>query len=337
MSVFLDQKYLMLMSNRLPLFKKKNDQTYNCRCVICGDSQKNRRKARGYFFAYKADLRYKCYNCDISLSFGNFLKSQDSIMYSQYALEKYSEGHNKSANVVPEFKFEEPVFKSNDEKLIDKLLDRVDTLPSDHEVVLFCNSRKIPKEKQKQLYFINNIKDIVQLNDKYKESIQGEEPRLVLPFYDNNNQLSGVTCRALRGEALRYITVKVKDNVPLIFGLDSVNKSKPIYVVEGPIDSLFIDNAIAVGGTSFGKLDQTGLDKDKLVVVFDNQPRNKEVCKLIDKNIEQGYNVVLWPQTIAEKDINEMVMAGHNVKKLIKENTYNGLTAKMKFIGWKRC
>ena len=324
------------MSNRLPLFKKKKDNTYNCRCVICGDSQKNRRKARGYFFAYKTDLRYKCYNCDISLSFGNFLKSQDSMMYSQYALEKYSEGHNKSANVVPEFKFEVPVFKNEDEKLIDRLLDRVDTLPVDHEVVLFCNSRKIPKEKQKQLYFIDNIKNIVQLNDKYKESIQGEEPRLVLPFYDSNNQLSGVTCRALRGEALRYITIKIKDNVPLLFGIDSVNKSKPIYVVEGPIDSLFLDNAIAVGGTSFGKLDQTGLDKDKLIVVFDNQPRNKEVCKLIDKNIELGYNVVLWPQTIAEKDINEMVMAGHNVKKIIKENTFNGLTAKMKFIGWKR-
>ena len=337
MSVFLDQKYLMLLSNRLPLFKKKKDNTYNCRCVICGDSQKNRRKMRGYFFAYKTDLRYKCYNCDISLSFGNFLKSQDSMMYSQYALEKYSEGHNKSANVVPEFKFEPPVFKNDDEKLIDRLLDRVDTLPADHEVVLFCNSRKIPKEKQKQLYFIDNIKNIVQLNDKYKESIQGEEPRLVLPFYDSNHQLSGVTCRALRGEALRYITIKIKDNVPLIFGIDSVNKSKPIYVVEGPIDSLFLDNAIAIGGTSFGKLDQTGLDKDKLIVVFDNQPRNKEVCKLIDKNIELGYNIVLWPQTIAEKDINEMVMAGHNVKKIIKDNTFNGLTAKMKFIGWKRC
>ena len=116
------------MSNRLPLFKKKNDHTFNCRCIICGDSQKNRRKARGYFFAYKTDLRYKCYNCDISLSFANFLKSQDANLYSEYALEKYSEGHNvpKLSNVIPEFKFEEPTFKSSDEKLIDKLLDRLE-------------------------------------------------------------------------------------------------------------------------------------------------------------------------------------------------------------------
>lgn len=136
MSIYLDQKYLLLISNRLPLFKKKNDTTYNCRCVICGDSQKNRRKARGYFFSYKTDIRYKCYNCDISLNFSNFLKLQDANLYSQYALEKYSEGHSKSANAVPEFKFEAPVFKTSEEKLIDKLLDRLDTLPDDNEAVI---------------------------------------------------------------------------------------------------------------------------------------------------------------------------------------------------------
>ena len=100
---------------------------------------------------------------------------------------------------------------------------------------------------------------------------------------------------------------------------------------------MFLDNAIAVSGTSFGKLSETGLDKDNLNIVFDNQPRNVEVCKLIEKNIDQGYNVVIWPQTINAKDINEMVLANINVKKIIKENTFSGLTAKMKFIAWKRC
>lgn len=339
MSLYLDQKYLLLISNRLPLFKKKKDNTYNCRCVICGDSQKNRRKARGYFFAYKTDIRYKCYNCDISLSFSNFLKSQDANMYSQYALEKYSEGHHvpKLSNAAPTMSFEQPVFKTAEETLLDKILDRLDTLPEDNEAVQFCKKRGIPEDKFDRLYYIKNVKDIVQLNDKYKESIKGEEPRLVLPFYDSHGQLSGVTCRALRGEALRYITVKVKDSVPLIFGLEYVDRSKPIYVVEGPIDSLFLDNAIAVGGTSFGKLGETGLSKDNMVVIFDNQPRNKEVCKLIDKNIESGHTVVIWPQTITEKDINDMVQAGRNVQKIIKENTFKGLSAKTKLISWKRC
>lgn len=333
MSVFLDTKYLLLISNRLPLFKKKKDSTYNCRCIICGDSQKNRRKARGYFFTYKTDLRYKCYNCDLSLSFANFLKQQDGNLYSQYALEKYAEG-NTRANTAPLFKFDQPVFKSQEERLIDYLLTRVDQIEEPaHEVLQFLESRKIPKEKHKKLYFISNIKDIVQLNDKYKESIKGEEPRLVLPFYDDNGQLSGVTCRALRGEALRYITVKVKEDTPLIFGINDIDKTKPVYVVEGPIDSLFIDNCIAAGGTSFEKVQSLAKD---MIYIFDNQPRNKEVCKIIEKNINQGQSVVIWPQTLQEKDINDMVLAGKDVKKIIKENTYSGLTAMTKFISWKR-
>lgn len=334
MSVFLDTKYLLLISNRLPLFKKKKDNTYNCRCIICGDSQKNRRKARGYFFTYKTDLRYKCYNCDLSLSFGNFLKQQDGVLYSQYALEKYAEGNVRTANAVPELKFEQPVFKSPEERLIDYLLTRIDQIEEPtHEVLQFCAARKIPKAKYKQLYFISNVKDIVQLNEKYKESIKGEEPRLVLPFYDDNGQLSGVTCRALRGEALRYITVKIKEDTPLIFGINDIDKTKPVYVVEGPIDSLFLDNCIAAGGTSFDKVQNLA---EEMIYIFDNQPRNKEVCKIIEKNINQGRTVVIWPQTLQEKDINDMVLAGKDVKKIIKENTFNGLTAMTKFISWKR-
>lgn len=338
MSLFLDQKYLSLISNRLPLFKKKDDYLYNCRCIICGDSTKNKRKTRGYFFKYKNELRYKCHNCDASLSFGNFLRNLDQVTYSQYAMEKYAEGNNvKLSNTVPEMVFTEPAFKTQEERLLDKLLDRLDTLPEDNEAVQFCLKRNIPKEKFKLIYFIDNVKNIAQLNDTYKESIKTEEPRLVLPFYDSNGQLSGVTCRALRGEALRYITVKVKDNVPLLFGINDVNKEETIYVVEGPIDSLFLDNAIAAAGTSFSKINSLGINTGNMVLIFDNQPRNKEVCKIIEKNIDQGYNVVIWPQNIEEKDINDMVTAGRDVKSIIKKNTFQGLTAKAKFIAWKRC
>ena len=338
MSLFLDQKYLTLISNRLPLFKKKDDFLYNCRCIICGDSTKNKRKARGYFFKYKNEFRYKCHNCDASLSFGNFLKNLDSNLYSQYSLEKYTEGNQvKLSNTVPEMVFTEPVFKSQEERLLDKILDRLDTLPEDNEAVQFCISRNIPKEKFNQIYFISNVKNIIQLNSTYKESIRTEEPRLVLPFYDSHGQLSGVTCRALRGETLRYITVKVKDNVPLLFGINEIDTKKTIYVVEGPIDSLFLDNCIAAAGTSFNKVNTLGISTDNMVLIFDNQPRNKEVCKIIEKNIDQGYNVVIWPQNIEEKDINDMVTARRDVKSIIKKNTFQGLTAKAKFIAWKRC
>lgn len=338
MSLFLDQKYLSLISNRLPLFKRKSDTLYNCRCVICGDSAKNRHKARGYFFHYKNELRYKCHNCDASLTFGIFLKKLDSLLYSQYTLEKYSETNSvKLTNNTLPLVFEQPVFKKPEEKLLDKLLQRLDTLPHDNEAVQFCNNRKIPSAQFNKLYYIENIKDIVQLNDTYKESIKGEEPRLVIPFFDLTGQLTGVTCRALRGEALRYITIKVKENAPLVFGYDTIDKNKAILVVEGPLDSLFLNNSIAVAGTSFAKVSTLGLDTKKLVMVFDNQPRNKEVCKIIEKNIDQGYNVVIWPQTLEEKDVNEMVLAGVDVASVISKNTCNGLTAKAKYIAWKRC
>ena len=335
MSLFLDQKYLSLISNRLPLFRKKKDGVFNCRCIICGDSSKKKNKARGYFFNNKNKLMYKCFNCDASMYFSTFLKTIDAALFNEYSLESYVEGKPLS-NTQPEIVFEQPQFKPKEERLLDKLLERLDSLPEDHEAVQFCLKRKIPKNRFDKIYFIENIKDIVQLNDTYKESIRTEEPRIVFPFYDEEGLLTAVTCRAIRGEALRYITVKVANDKPLIFGLDSVDKNKDIYVVEGPIDSLFIQNSVAISGTSLDKVNFTSLDKDRLIVVFDNQPRNKEVCNIISKTIDKDYKVVIWPQTIEEKDINDMVLAGKNVSQIISKNAFRGLEAKAKFIGWKR-
>lgn len=335
MSLYLDQKYLLLVSNKLPLFKKLKDNTYNCRCIICGDSLKKLKKARGYFYSKNNSLSYKCHNCDASMSFSRFLKENDSLLYQQYSLEKYTEGKPLTTNDNT-FKFEEPVFQ-REERLIDKVLDCLDKLPEDHEAILYCNTRKIPSSQFHKIYFIANIKDVVQLNDSYKESIRTEEPRLVLPMYDDTNQLSGLICRAIRGEALRYLTIKIKENTPLIFGLNDIDKSKDVFVLEGPIDSLFIDNSIAVAGTSVGKVNQTNLEKDNMVIVFDNQPRNKEVCKIVSNTIENGFRVVIWPQNIIEKDVNDMVLAGKNVNKIVRENVFGGLEAKAKFIAWKRC
>jgi DNA primase len=334
MSLFLDQKYLTLISNRLPLFKRKGS-SYNCRCILCGDSVKKLNKARGYFYPNKDKLMYKCFNCDASMYFSTFLKNLDQNLFNQYNFESYAESKPYS-NTKPEIVFEQPQFKKSEERLLDKLLERVDNLPDTHEAVQFCVKRKIPKEKFNKIYFIDNIKNIVQLNDKYKASILTEEPRIVFPFYDENGLLTAVTCRAIRGEALRYITVKVAEDKPLIYGLDAVDKNNDVFVVEGPIDSLFLQNSIAIAGTSLGKISLSTLVKENLVVVFDNQPRNREVCKIIHKTIKNGYKVVVWPQIINEKDINDMILAGRDVSSIVKKNIYSGLEAEVKFAAWKR-
>jgi len=339
MSLFVDLKYLKLISNRLPFFKQKSDRVYNCRCVICGDSSKKKTKARGYFYGIKNELLYRCHNCDASMHFGSFLKNLDSLLYNQYVLERYSEGlpaNRPHQKIEDKFKMIQPVFDKKQERLLDKLLDRLDTLPENNEAVQFCIKRKIPKEIFSQLYYTDDVRKIEQLSEKYKDKLTTKEPRLVIPFYDDNDQLIAVTCRALRNESLRYLTIKIKEDVPLVFKRD-IDIKKDIYVVEGPIDSMFLPNAIAVAGTNFSKLDFLPYSKEKLVVVFDNQPRNKEVCKLIDKTIEKNYNVVIWPQTLQEKDINDIVLSNKDPLNIIKKNTYTGLEAKAKFIAWKRC
>ena len=216
-------------------------------------------------------------------------------------------------------------------------MDAVDTLPHDHEAVQYVQSRNIPNDKWDRLYYIDNIKNIVQLNDKYQKSIVTEEPRLVIPFFDQDGQLMSVSLRAMRGETLRYILVKIKEDAPTVFGLDKVNMSKPISVVEGPLDSLFLENSIACSGTSFNKIDELGIDRDKITIIFDNQPRNKDVVKLVEKYVDLDYNVVIWPDPLTQKDINDMVNDGIDVRDIISCNTHSGLTAKFLLNQWKKC
>lgn len=343
MSMWIDRKYAGLLSPRLQLYKVKEDSpfTANFRCPVCGDSQRNKNKARGYLFERKGGLFYKCHNCSYGSSLGTLIKQLDPFLYDQYALERFKEGDNMGRVVKPHsnttFIFEAPQFKKK--TILDELLDRLDTLPEDNEAVKYCIDRQIPKSRWSELYYIDDISKIEQLSEKYKDKIIGKEPRLVLPFFDKNGQLVAVTCRALGDERLRYVTIKIKDDVPLVFNLDKVDTTLPITVVEGPIDSLFVSNSVAVAGSDLRKIDQI-LPKDKLTLVFDNQPRNKEIVKLMLHCAEEQYRMVVWPESVTEKDINEMVLCGlslDGVKQSINKNTFEGLALKLAINNWKRC
>ena len=72
------------------------------------------------------------------------------------------------------------------------------------------------------------------------------------------------------------------------------------------------------------------------VWVYDNEPRNREIVQRISRTIERGDSVVIFPSNIREKDLNDMVLAGHDVKKLVESNVYSGLEAKLKFTTWKK-
>lgn len=345
MSLYIDVKYLGFIGNRLPLFKRKGEYLYNCRCTICGDSQKKKSKARGYFYRQTNDLFYKCHNCEASQHFGTFLKNFDQQLYREYALERYANGENKKAHAKldDEFKshFKEPTFftEVKNTKEIPDIFSKVLDEPLDSEVRKFCDRRNIPTSELDRLWFVSDIKKVESLNERYENTIQSHEPRLVIPFKNKDGKLVGVSCRGLRDESLRYITVRINEEDLLVFGIEKVDTSKLVYVVEGPIDSLFLPNAIAVGGTGFNKIDQLDLDKNNMILVLDNQPRNKEVCSVYTKLINKGYKIMIWPDYTDAKDINDLAnlgTRGQELRKFIEINSYKDLTAQMKFNTWKK-
>ena len=347
MSLYIDIKYLNQIGNRLPLFKKKSQYTWNCRCTICGDSSAKKNKARGYFYRQKNDLYYKCHNCDASQHFGTFLRDFDAVLYREYRLERYGNGENRRAHSNPEADlkkmFTEPVFSFPDQEpgptLLDEMLPRLDTLSTDHEVRVFCENRRIPHYQLSKLYFIDDMRKIAQISPNMKDKIKTAEPRLVIPFRDYAGKLVGLTCRALRGETLRYITVRIDEQAALIFGLEYMNPLTTVYAVEGPIDSLFLPNAIAVGGTGFGRLDALNIKPKYLTVVLDNQPRNREVVAIYNKVVANGHRLFIWPQNTQEKDINDLAMQGQTsrqIQDMIDNRTYQGLQAMIELNSWKR-
>lgn len=335
---YIDVKYLRFISSRLPRFKSLKGNVWNCRCILCGDSHDDPTKMRGYFYKSKESLAYKCHNCGVTQWFSVFLKNLDTELYKEYRFELYKDNVSfKKVETVKEpssENIEEPV----DESLLDSLMDRLDKLPDDNIAVSYCLNRKIPRSAFKKLYYIDDIRKVVQLNEKYRESITSDEPRIFIPYHDENNVFVGGTMRALCGESRRYVTVKVKEDSTYIFGLIDADVTKDLYVVEGPFDSLFLNNAIAVGGSTLSKMSTFQNKFKKLIYVYDNQPYNNQICKLMGKQIDNGDNIVIWPSEIVEKDINEMVeKKGLDVQKIVEQNVFHGIGAKMKFIQWRKC
>ena len=319
-----DSKYIGLVSARLQKFKRVKPNLYNFRCPICGDSEKQKNKARGYLYQIKANTNYKCHNCGASMSFNNFLKQIDPGVQKQYAMEKFKEGFSGGRNFVveePEFNFEEPVFK--------KKLD----LPRASEVSVakeYLEKRMIDPSK---FYFAKKYKEWVNTQKQTFDTIGRDESRIIIPMYDVKQNLIGFQGRSLGPSLVKYITTLFIDDAPKIYGLDEINDSKPVYIVEGPFDSTFIKNAVAMCGSD---VDIGSFNWSDYIYVYDNEPRNREIVNRISKTIDRGDKVVIWPTTIPEKDINDMVLAGQDVQSVVESNVYSGLKAKLQFNTWKR-
>jgi len=318
-----DSKYVGIISTRLQKFKRVKADLYNFRCPICGDSQKNKNKTRGYFYVVKNNTNFKCHNCGASLSLNNFIKKIDGTLHKQYTMEKFKEGHTGRNFVVdePEFTFKKPVFR----KSID-----LPKASQNEDSKKYLINRGLNPDK---FYYAEKFKQWVNTQKQTFDVVGRDESRIIIPMYDQDKNLIGFQGRSLIPNPVKYITVMLEDESPKIYGLDKIDTGRSIYIVEGPFDSTFVENAVAMCGSD---VDIGSFGWSDYIWVLDNEPRNREIVNRVSKLIDRGDSVVIWPTAIEQKDINDMVSAGLNIMDVLKSNTYSGLEAKIKFNTWKK-
>ena len=332
MSSYIDLKFINDVSGRLEQFKKKTDYLFNFRCPHCGDSKKSKTKARAYLYRVKNDMFFKCHNCGQGQNFANFLKFVDPKLYSEYVLERYK--GSAPATPTPKFDFQPVKFK--DQTILDDLKS-ISDLPEDHPARLYVVKRKIPEKYFDILYLCNKFMTLVNKVKPKTYKVIKDHPRLIIPFFDTTGKLFAFQGRAFGKEQPKYLTVKLDEKKQKIFGLERVNFTQEVKIVEGPIDSFFISNCVAAAGADLFLKNK--LPNEKVTYIFDNEPRNKEIIKRMYKVIEKDFNIVIWPDDIQLKDVNEMIMNERSpakVEDIISRNTYRQLSALTKLSQWKK-
>ena len=330
---YLDDKYLGLISPRLEKFRKIRGGVYNFRCPYCGDSQRHKNKARGYIYKNKADYNFKCHNCGVTRSFTYFLKDRDPPLYDEYVMERYKEGLTGKGTVTPEpnFTFVKPKFRKKD--ICDELV-KISELNTSHRAKKYLINRGINEDTLSKFYYCPDFKRWTNKHKKIYDTTDNDDDRIIIPLRNSKGELFGYQGRSLDPTSkMRYITVMLDENAPKIYGLEKINTQKPIYILEGPFDSLFMENSVAMCGSD---VDIRTFGWSNYIWVYDNEPRNREIVNRLERSINLGDQVVIWPSNIKEKDVNEMILAKHNICDIIKTNTFSELKAKLKLNLWKK-
>jgi hypothetical protein len=334
---FIDEKYILLVSSRLQKFTRKKAGLYNFRCNYCGDSEKQKNKARGYLYQIKNDYNYKCHNCGTSRTLTNFLKDIDNILYDQYIMERYKNGitGRKTNTPEPQFKFKKPSFSK---KIFN--LPTILELDKSHFAREYLEKRQIPEKSLNDLYYCENFKEWTNTQKLTFKSTQYDEPRIIIPLI-KDSQIFGYQGRSLKKSSkVKYITIILDEEQPKIFGWDKIDWDKKVYIVEGPFDSMFLNNSIAMVGADIDYMFFKNKPDVEFVMIYDNERRNKEIVNRIEKTINRGDKVIIWPPDIISKDINELILDGmteNEIMEIIENNTYFGAIAKLKLNQWKRC
>lgn len=344
MSLNNDIKYIEKISGQLSGFEQKSKYLWNLRCPICGDSHTNKKKKRGYFILGKDkdSIIFYCQNCGANMSMWSFLKDHFSEYYGQYKLDGMLSGSRQLTTKVTRVPPNTTLHKKIEAS---KFIYNVSDLPETHLAKQYLNYRRLDTS----LFmwtpnFCNYVAEQTNNDERYIKL--PKDQRIIIPLYSVDKKIVGVQGRALDPKAnMRYITIKFdKDNYHKIFGLDRFDKTKNGFIVEGPFDSTFLPNSLAMCGSS---LDMSVIEKDiivpqKMIIAFDNESRNRQIVEKMGKMIDAGFRVFIPPKELSTnlKDINKMVMEDGWTKKQLVEffvkHSYTGIKARTVLSDWRR-
>jgi hypothetical protein len=329
----IDIQFVQRLGISLKDFKRKREDLWNCSCPICGETRQ-----RGYFYVKKDKINFKCHNetnCSGTLS--SVMKLVDPTLFQMYVLERFRGKKEVTLSDLyskPEVDELKVTFKDKFQGLI-----KISSLKQGHPVKEYVQRRMIPEQYHGDIFVVPRFMEYVNSlfpgtfkNTKY------EHPRLLFPFRNQNKVPIGFAARAFGNEEPKYLIMKFDESYEKIYGIDRLNKNKTAYIVEGQIDSLFLENSIAAGGSAFNSEYITSLP-DK-VFVYDNEPRKPETVANIKKLIDSGQRVCIFPTEITQKDLNDMVKSGIKIpelKRIIDSRTFEGARALLEFNRWKRC
>lgn len=345
MSILVETKYAQLLSTRLPLYRRKGSGSFcaEFRCIICGDSKKKSTKRRGYLYVNNKDnhIYYKCHNCGANHSLRYFLKQYCPDLYKDFSFDIFKE---KKAVYEADsiLNIKKPVVETKGG--IFNGVKRISQLSHEHPAKKYIVDRKIPPEFHCKLYFTKNFQEWINsiIPGKF-EKVPSLDPRIIIPFFDKDGNVHTVQGRAISSKQFeRYITIRLDENQPKVFGAERIDENYRVWCVEGPFDSLFIPNAVAMAGADISLTqlcEYLGIVKNRLVLVMDNEPRSKEIIKRMRKAIDDGFKIVIWPRSMKHKDINAAIMSGislEDMQNMLNKNVYNGLSAHTKLAAWSK-
>lgn len=337
MSLFVDLAYIGMFQHRLNQFSQKKSNLFNFRCPICGDSQKNKSKKRAFIYESKSNdgMIFICHNCGASMGLYGFIELMFPDLLGRYKMEKFrsSRGHEIEKAIL--MKPEEIPEEDSDQEICNDDLIPVDFLDRSHKARRYLqDERKLPDSIMDRFLFVEDFAEWYRQFDE--ETKLFPHSRIIIPYLNKDGEIYRYVCRVFDSKAVpRYLFIEISNDTPF-YNFYGVNPNERVYIFEGQIDSMLIENSIAIGNAKFDRNLLT--DFKDYVIVPDQQPRNPEVANAVKKAIDAGHPVSIWNRDLG-KDINQMLINGNSIEKIksiIDENVVSGPSARLKFINWRK-